>query len=279
MALDQVDVDNMDDPKLIGEEAEMSFIEHLEELRWHLIRAVSAIMVVAIFFFSLGKWVFDNILLAPKNADFITYRIISKIVPFTPPQFNLETRVLGEQFFVHLKVSFIMGLIFAFPIILWEIWRFIKPGLYEVERKAARGFVWICSALFALGVSFGYFIISPVAISFLAGYDMGAIAAPTLDSYVNSILMFTLPTGLIFELPILVYFLTRIGIVDATFMRTYRKHAFVSFLVFAAIITPPDVITQFLIAIPLYILYEVSIRVVKNVEKREALEEKGGVKK
>lgn len=272
MPLDQVDVDKIDSPSM-SDEKEMSFIEHLEELRWHLIRAISSIMVIAIIVFAAGRWVFDHVLLAPKQPDFITYRLVSKVVPFSPPDFQLETRVLGEQFFVHLKVSFILGLIFAFPFILWEIWKFIKPGLYEVERKAARGFVWICSLLFALGVSFGYFIISPVAVTFLASYDMGAIAAPTLDSYVNSILMFTFPTGLIFELPILAYFLTRIGLIDAKFMRTYRKHAFVAFFVLAAIITPPDVITQFLIAIPLYILYEVSIYVVRNVEAREEVKE------
>ena len=126
--------------------------------------------------------------------------------------------------------------------------------------------------LFALGVSFGYFIISPFAISFLAGYDVGAVSAPTLDSFVNYMTMFTLPTGMIFELPIVAIFLKRIGLIDQAFMRTYRKHAFVVFLVFAAIITPPDVVTQFLIAIPLYVLYEISIRVVGRVEKREAKE-------
>ena len=132
--------------------------------------------------------------------------------------------------------------------------------------------------MFALGVAFGYFVISPFAISFLAGYDVGAISAPTLDSYVNYMIMFTLPTGLIFELPVVAIFLRRIGLIDSAFMRTYRKHAFVIFLVFAAIITPPDVITQFLIAMPLYILYEISIRVVARVDKREAKAEQGVVK-
>ncbi len=268
MPLDQIDVDNMDQTPQIGEEAEMSFIEHLEELRWHLIRAISSILVVAVTVFTFDKWVFKNIILAPKEADFPLYRWLN----FVPPEFQLETRVLGEQFIVSLKVSIILGIIFAFPFILWEIWRFIKPGLYENERKAARGFVVVCSLLFALGVSFGYFIISPFAISFLAGYDVGAVSAPTLDSFVNYMTMFTLPTGMIFELPIVAIFLKRIGLIDQAFMRTYRKHAFVVFLVFAAIITPPDVVTQFLIAIPLYVLYEISIRVVGRVEKREAQE-------
>ena len=270
MPLDQIDVDKMDQsPKLIGEEAEMSFIEHLEELRWHLIRAISSILIIAIAVFTFDRWVFKNIILAPKEPSFPIYKLLG----FAPPDFQLETRVLGEQFIVSLKVSLILGIIFAFPFILWEIWRFIKPGLYEVERKAARGIVLICSTLFAIGVLFGYFIISPFAITFLAGYDVGAVSAPTLDSYVNYMTMFTLPTGLIFELPIVAIFLKRIGLIDHQFMRTYRKHAFVIFLIFAAIITPPDVITQFLIATPLYVLYEISIRVVQRVEKREAAKE------
>ncbi len=270
MPLDQIDVDKMDEvPKIGAEEAEMSFIEHLEELRWHLIRAISSILIIAIGVFTFDRWVFKNIILAPKEPDFIFYKLLG----VTPVDFVLETRVLGEQFIVSLKVSLILGLIFSFPFILWEIWRFIKPGLYENERKAARGFVIVCSLLFALGVSFGYFLIAPVAITFLAGYDVGAVSAPTLDSFVNYLTMFTLPTGLIFELPIVAIFLKRIGLIDQAFMRTYRKHAFVIFLVFAAIITPPDVVTQFLIATPLYILYEISIRVVGRVEKREAKEE------
>jgi sec-independent protein translocase protein TatC len=223
-------------------------------------------MVIAIGVFAFDKWVFKHIILAPKEKDFISYQILG----FAPPEFDLETRVLGEQFIVSLKVSLLMGLIFSFPFILWEIWRFIKPGLYPNEIKAARGVVLICSFLFALGVLFGYYVISPFAITFLAGYDIGAVSAPTIDSYVNYLSMFTLPTGLIFELPVVAVFLARIGLIDQAFMRTYRKHAFVVFLVFAAIITPPDVITQFLIAAPLYILYEISIRVIGRVEARNA---------
>ena len=270
MPLDQVDVDTYDPNAPTAQEAEMSFVEHLEELRWHLIRAISSILVIAILVFTFDKWVFKNIVLAPKQPDFPLYRWLG----LTAKEFDLETRVLGEQFIVSLKVSIILGVIFAFPIILWEIWKFVKPGLYDNERKAARGVVLICSTLFAMGVLFGYYIISPFAISFLAGYDVGAVSAPTLDSFVNYMIMFTLPTGLIFELPVVAIFLRRIGLIDQQFMRSYRKHAFVSFLVFAAIITPPDVVTQFLIAIPMYLLYEISIYVVGRAEKREAAEEK-----
>jgi len=274
MPLDQVDVDKLDAGKNGQQEAEMSFLEHLEELRWHIIRSFCAILVFATAAFLGGKPFFEFVFMSPKKGDFITYKLISKIVPsFAPPVFNLETRVFAEQFIVHIKASILLGVIIAFPYIIWEVWRFIKPGLYKYERKAARGFVFVCSFLFLSGVSFGYFVIAPFAIKFLASYDIGAINAPTLDSYVNYMLLFTLPTGLIFQLPVLVYFLAKIGLIDAPFMRTYRRHAIVSILILAALVTPPDVITQFLIGIPLFILYELSIGVAKRVTANNEQEE------
>ncbi|MFT5385639.1 MAG: sec-independent protein translocase protein TatC [Saprospiraceae bacterium] len=168
-----------------------------------------------------------------------------------------------------------MGIVFGFPYIFWEFWRFIKPGLYPDEKKAARGVVFVCSFLFITGVCFGYFIISPFAITFLVGYDLGAISTPSLASYVDYMTMFTLPVGIVFELPVVVYFLTKIGLVTPSFLKSYRKHAFVIIIILAAVITPPDVITQFLVGIPLYILYEISIVISKRVvAKQEAQEEK-----
>ena len=274
MPLDQVDVDKLEAAQNGQAENEMTFLEHLEELRWHLIRAISSIMIFAIAAFLGGERFFKFVFLSPKEQDFVTYRFVSKVFSnFGPPVFNLETRVFAEQFIVHIKASFLVGVVLSFPYILWEIWRFIKPGLYEKERKAARGFVFICSFLFLLGVLFGYFVIAPFAINFLAGYSIGAINAPTLDSYVNYMVLFTLPTGLIFELPIVVFFLTKIGLIDAAFMRTYRRHAIILILVIAAMVTPPDVITQFLIGIPLLLLYELSIGVAKRVEAKEKAKE------
>lgn len=247
---------------------EMNFLEHLEELRWHIIRAASSIFVFAIIIYVIGQPVFDYIILAPKEKWFVTYQLIcdlSESLCFYPPDFTLETRQLGEQFFVHLKVSFMLGIIVAFPYVFWEIWRFVRPGLYPKEQKAVRGIVWICSALFISGVLFGYFIIAPFAVSFLAGYSVGAVNAPTIASYVNYMAMFTLPAGLLFELPIVVYFLSKAGLLTPQFMRTYRRHAFVVILIVAAIITPPDMVTQLLIGIPIYVLYEGSIFVSKRV--------------
>ena len=268
MPLDQVDVD-----KEVAVEKEMSFFEHLEELRWHLVRSVAAILIIAIAVFVAGDWIFQNLIEAPLKKDFITYRIINQIAPsleFYPPEFKLTTVNFGEAFITHLKISFLLGLVVSIPYIFWEFWRFISPGLYNKEKRAARGIVFICSMLFFIGASFGFFVISPFAVTFLGNYQIGdVINTPTLSSYVNYLTMFTIPVGLVFELPIIVYFLSKIGLVYPDTMKRYRRHAFVVILLVAAIITPPDVVTQFLIGIPLYFLYEVSIRISARVAKQK----------
>lgn len=266
--------------KLIGEaapvEREMGFLDHLEELRWHIIRAGASILVIAIIVFASEKFVFDSIIYAPKKADFPTFRFLcwlSDATCITPPKLQLITRELGEQFFVHLKVSFWMGIIVSFPYIFWEFWRFIKPGLYKKEQKAARGMVLICSSLFILGVMFGFYVIAPFAISWLGSYTVGTetINSPTLASYVGYLTMCTIPVGIIFEFPVIAYFLGKIGLLSSAFLKSYRRHAIVVIFILSAIITPPDVVTQVLISIPVLILYEVSIRIIKGIEKRDAV--------
>ncbi|HRI58922.1 MAG TPA: twin-arginine translocase subunit TatC [Saprospiraceae bacterium] len=263
-----------------SERGEMSFFEHIAELRKHILRSVLAIVAVGIVAFLNKDFIFSTLIFGPRHPDFLTYRILcdashaaglGENMCFTPPKFNIITRELGEVLMQHLYVSFWIGVIGAFPFIFWEFWRFISPGLYEKERKAVRGVVGICSLLFLMGVMFGYYVIAPFSISFLAGYTLeGLEVSPTLDSYVTYMTMFTLPTGLIFEMPIVAYFLAKIGLVGTGFLRTYRRHAIVVILIIAAIITPPDVVSQTLVAIPLYGLYEVSILVVANVQRRRA---------
>jgi len=255
-------------------EKEMSFLDHLEELRWHLVRSALSVVVFAIVVFSLKEYIFDYIIFSPKNDVFPTYKIFCGIherLCFSPPAFEIIPREFGEKFFTHLKVSIWLGIIISFPYIIWELWRFIKPGLYPNEKKAARGMVFICSLLFMMGIAFGYFIIAPFAISFLAGYTLSStevIASSSLSSYVNSLTMFTFPTGIVFELPVIVYFLSRIGIVSPAFMKKYRRHAIIIILLIAAVFTPPEVVTQVLIAIPVFVLYEVSIHVSKRAYKK-----------
>jgi sec-independent protein translocase protein TatC len=271
MALDQVDVDKL------GEEKEMTFLDHLEELRWHIIRALGVTVLVGIVFFIFHKFLFDTVIFGPTKPDFLTYRVIcsiSEYMCFTPPEFVKQAIGFGESFIISIKVSFVMGFIAAFPYVFWEIWRFVKPGLYPKEQKASRGIVFVCSFLFLLGVLFGYYIIAPFATNFLMGYTIpGVQNIPTLSSFINYMLMFTAPAGLIFELPIVVYFLARVGLVTAEFMRKYRRHSMILILVLAALVTPPDVITQFLIGIPLFGLYEISILIARRVEKQEKKKE------
>ena len=254
-------------------EKEMSFIEHLEELRWHIIRSIGAIVViaVAVFFF---KDTVTKILYAPRYSSFPTHSFACSLmgVNCDVPQFKIITRELGEEFLTHLKTSIWFGFMLAFPYIFWEFWRFIKPGLYREEIKAARGIVAICSFLFFCGVSFGYFILAPFAINFLSGYSFGDTNDNTvmLSSYLGYLTKMILPTGIVFQLPVMVYFFGKIGLLSSSFMKHYRRHAIVVIFILAAIITPPDMITQLLIAMPLILLYEISISILKRIEKKEA---------
>lgn len=255
----------------------MTFLEHLEELRWHIIRSLIAVVGLGIVLFFFQGWLFDTVIFGPTKSDFFSYRAICSLsnsvglgdmMCFVPPDFPKIATGFGEPFIMSIKVCFIMGLIMAFPYVLWEFWKFIKPGLYSKERKAARGMVGICSGLFMLGVLFGYYIISPFAVNFLAGYQIpGVQNTPTMSSFINYMIMFTAPAGLIFELPIIVYFLSKVGLVTPEGMKKYRRHSIIGVLMLSAMITPPDVVTQFLIGIPLYILYEVSIVVSARVNR------------
>ncbi len=269
MPLDQIDVDKLEEKK----DQEMGFLDHLEALRWHLVRSVIAIFVCAIVVFLAKDFVFDVVIFGPRHPDFITYRVVCAIADFlcfSPPEFQIITRDLAEKFLVHFKSSLVIGFIVAFPYVFWEIWRFVKPALYEKEQKSARGIVLICSLLFIIGVLFGYYVLSPFSISFLAGYDVsGIMATPTLNSYMMYMVMFTIPIGLVFELPVVVYFFSKIGLLTPDGLRQYRKLAFVLTMAVAAIITPADVITMFLVSLPLYILYEFGIMVSVRVQRSQ----------
>lgn len=267
-------------PRREKEGKEMSFLQHLEELRWHLIRSVIAITVIAVVAFLNKEILFDSILLAPKSASFVTYRWLCYIshslnlgesLCVNNIPFGLISTDLSAQFTTHMWVAFVTGLIIASPYVLWEAWRFIRPALYEKERNYARGIVFYTSALFLTGVLFGYYVITPMSVNFLGTYQVSEEVKNTitLASFISTVTTLTLLTGLVFELPIVVYFLTKIGIMTPAFMKTYRKHAVVIILILAALITPTsDATTMLLVAVPLYVLYELSIvvsaRVVRN---------------
>lgn len=258
---------------------EMSFFEHIEVLRWHLFRAALSVIVVSIGMFSAKTFIFQYVILGPLNPDFPTYKFFCSIGPnfcFFPATLNIITRDIQEQFMCHIKVSLWLGFIIAFPYIFYEFWKFIKPGLYKKEITAARGMVFICSFLFISGIAFGYFLIAPIAITFLASYSVSpdVVNTTTLDSFVENMTMFTLPMGLIFELPVVLYFLAKIGMVSSSFLAQYRRHAIVVITIAAAVITPTtDVFTMTMVGIPLYALYEVSIIVTRKVDKDRAEKE------
>ncbi|WP_298358984.1 twin-arginine translocase subunit TatC [Runella sp.] len=257
---------------------EMTFIEHLEELRWNIIRAVGAILVFTIVAFIFIEEIYDKIILAPSRPDFWTYRMMCKIADFTGAEglcidkldFELQSREMAGQFTMALLSSVIIGLLFAFPYAFWEVWRFIKPGLKPSERKVSRGAVFYVTFLFLSGVLFGYYIVSPLAINFLANFQLDPRIKNQFDitSYVGLISVLTLACGLTFQLPVVAFVLSRIGFLNPRFMREYRRHAFVVILILAAVITPsPDVLSQVLVAMPLTLLYEISILVSAWVER------------
>lgn len=265
------------------QEKEMSFIDHLEELRWHLIRAVASVAVFSVIAFLSKDFVYGTLILGPSKVDFWTYRMLcalSEVTCIDKINFKLQSRLMTGQFTMHMLSSLVIGVICAFPYAFWEIWQFIKPGLYPNEQKAARGATFFVSLLFILGILFGYYVISPLSIQFLANYQLDPSISNEFDivSYISTLTTLVLATGLMFQLPMVAFFLAKVGLLSPAFMREYRRHAIVIVLVISAIITPPDVISQVLIALPLMLLYEISIWVVAITEKRnqeaELLEEK-----
>jgi len=267
-------------------DGEMTFLQHLEELRWHIIRSLVAIVIGAIVAFMFKDIIFDHIILAPNNPDFITNRLLCRLadmvnVPLLCINQNpveLISIKLTGQFTTHITISLVAGLILAFPYVFREFWSFFRPALYEKERKYARGAVTMASLLFLAGIIFGYFIIAPISINFLGTYRVSDLVTNQINitSYIGSVTSVALASGITFELPIVVFFLARIGVLTPEFMRKYRRHAIVVVLVVAAVITPPDVFSLILVSIPLLILYEVSIflaaRVVRQREAAEAKE-------
>jgi sec-independent protein translocase protein TatC len=258
----------------MSEEKEMSFIDHLEELRWHLIRALVGVVVFTLVAFFNKAIVYNLIILGPSRVDFWTYRMMCRMSELTcvdKMPFIIMNRDPAGQFTMHLFSSIMIGIIISFPYIFWEIWRFVKPGLYQTERSATRGATFFVGLLFFSGVLFGYYVVTPLSINFLANYQLDPSIENQYDlsSYISTIATLTLGTGLLFQLPIVALILAKVGILTPAFMRDYRRHAVVIILIAAAILTPsPDIISQILVAAPLMLLYEVSIYIAAHVEKK-----------
>lgn len=266
-------------------ESEMSFFDHLEVLRWHIIRAVIAVTIFAILSFTFYDFVFNEIIMGPKNLDFWTYRMMCKVgdalnlagfcVEKIP--FNIINTELAGQFMLQINSCLLMAVALGFPYLLFEVWLFIKPALTDIERKSTRGFVFYATILFIIGALFGYYIVVPLSVNFLANVSLSEEITNqiTIDSYLSTIATLTLGCGIIFLLPILIFILSKIGVMTPEFMRASRRYAIVIILVIAAIITPTaDIITLLTVSAPMFILYELSIMVSANVKRAKEQAEK-----
>lgn len=269
--------------KLVEPEKDMSFLDHVEELRWHLVRSSAAIFLFGIIAFLMKDFIFNKIIFAPKDPNFITYRVFCSASRFFGTEglcidelpFTFQSLEMGEQFSVHIWISITLGFILAFPFIIWEVWKFISPGLYEKERKGALAFIIVSSFLFFVGVLFGYYVITPLSVNFLGSYSVSNLVERNIQigSYISLLKSSVLASGLIFELPIVMYFLTKMGLVTPEFLIKTRKYALVIVLIIAAVITPPDVVSQVIVTIPILILYEVSIVISKIVIRKQRKKE------
>ena len=259
---------------------EMSFLDHLEDLRWHLIRICMAVVIIASLAFIFSRFIFDSIIFAPLNMSFPTYDMLCKTANFIGINTTfcakempmiLQNRTMAGQFSADIWTAMLGGFIISFPYIIYQLWKFISPGLHENERKHSRGFIIISSLLFFIGVLFGYYIVTPLSLNFLANYSISEMVDNQIDisSYIALVRSSALASGLIFELPIIIYFLTKIGLVTPNILRKYRKYALVIVLILSAIITPPDIASQVIVAIPILILYQVSIYISKVVVRNQ----------
>ncbi|WP_417199506.1 twin-arginine translocase subunit TatC [Bizionia sp.] len=269
---------------------EMSFLDHLEDLRWHLIRATFAILIAGSFAFLLSDFIFETIIFGPKRMSFPTYQWLCKASHFIGIEttfcleefpFRIQNRTMAGQFSAHIWTSIYAGLIIAFPYVVYQFWKFISPGLNPNERKHSRGFIIVTSILFFIGVLFGYYIVTPLSINFLGTYTVSSEISNEIDlsSYIALVRSSSLASGLVFELPIVIYFLTKIGLVTPQILKKYRKFALVIVLIISAIITPPDIASQVIVAIPILLLYQISIYISKIVVRNQARQAKKDLKK
>lgn len=267
---------------------EMSFLDHLEELRWLLVRSTLAIIIMSTAVYFVSDYIFDSIIFGPTHPEFVTYKFFCDVsshlnfaenICITELPFTIQNTSMEGQVNVFVWTCITAGFILSFPFILWELWKFISPALYQNERKNAKLFISVASILFFLGVLFGYYVIVPMSINFVATFKVSDIVKNefNLESYIGMIKTAVIASGLFFELPIIIYFLTKLGLVTPAFLRSSRKYAIVILLILAAIVTPPDVISQISVAIPMLLIYEASIFisafVIKKEKKNEQLSE------
>ena len=270
------------------EPEELSFMGHLEALRWHLMRSVVVWLAAAIFIFVFIDWVYDEIILAPASENFITYSALCNFshwigigdrLCMPPIKIDFQVTAVNGTFTSAISIALIGAVIIAFPYLFWEFWRFVKPALSPKEKKYARGSIFWVSLCFFIGSAFGYYLLAPFTFNILASFTLGKsgmiLYRPSINDYIDSLTNLVLGCGIAFELPILAYVMGKIGLITSKFLRNYRKYAFIIILIVAAIITPsPDITSQIIVAVPLLLLYEISIFLVARIDRQKAKEEK-----
>jgi sec-independent protein translocase protein TatC len=263
---------------------EMTFLQHVEELRWHILRSLFAMMIMAIVVFLFKDFVFGEIILKPTKPEFITYRVLCSLshalslgekLCIGQVSLPLQNTEMVGQFMAHVRIALGLGLIMAIPYVLWEVWKFVKPALHINELRYARGFVLVCTSLFLAGVLFSYYIVVPFSVTFLGTYavDQNVVNVVRLSSYIQFVTTLCFAGGIIFQMPVAVWILSRIGLLTPSFMKKYRKHAILIILIVSAVVTPPDVFSMILMSIPLLGLYEVSIVISARVHKKRQAQE------
>lgn len=254
------------------DQKEMSFLDHLEELRWRLVRCAIAIVTLALVFWWFQEWIMNNIFLSMKEPSFITFRMMCDLfgICIESIPVKMQSTTMAGQFSYALMMSIIGAVVFAFPYIFYQIWSFVKPGLKQNEQTVVKGIVFYVSVLFFIGISFGYFVVAPLCVQFFGTYQISKSVENifTISSYMSTIISTVFYTGLLFLLPVIAYIFAKLGIITPAFLRKYRKHAIVGVLILSALITPPDLISQVIVAIPIVLLYELSIFVTVSVERK-----------
>lgn len=259
------------------EENKMSFLDHLEELRWRLVRSVIAVFLIAGVLWFNQEWIMNNVFLSMKSPSFISFRLICEHLGICVEEIpvKMQSTTMGGQFAYSMMMSFLGGIVIGFPFIFYQIWAFVKPGLKTNEKSVASGVVFYVSILFFIGIAFGYFIISPLCVQFFGSYQMSKDIENifTINSYMSTILSTVFYSGLLFLLPVVAYLFAKMGVITPAYLRKYRKHAIIGVLILSAVITPPDLISQVIVAIPIVLLYEISILVTARVYKKLKSEE------
>ena len=256
----------------MSEEKKMSFLDHLEELRWRLVKSAIAVIVLAIVLWVFQEWIIETLFLSMRDPDFISFKLICRYLGVCVEEIAIDFQSveITGQFSYALMMSIMGGVVLAFPFLFFQIWSFVKPGLKTNEKGVARGIVFYVSILFFLGIGFGYFVVAPLCVQFFGNYQMSELIENrfTVSSYMSTILSTVFYSGLLFLLPVISYLFTKIGLLSSDFLKKYRKHAIIGILILSAIITPPDLISQVIVGVPILLLYEVGIFVSRRVEKK-----------